>query len=186
MSTQMFSSRAIADSVDVEQWIDECGKILYRFAFFKVKDVLTAEELVQETLVSAWRSRAAFDGRSSTKTWLVSILRNKVADYFRQRARESRLRSAEFEELDGWPATQNSDPVADLEQEELAQLLESSVSRLPPRLRDAYFLRVLEDRSATEVCSLLGISPCNLSMRLRRARLALGALMQRWDSHPSR
>ena len=37
MSTQMFSSRAIADSVDVEQWIDECGKILYRFAFFKVK-----------------------------------------------------------------------------------------------------------------------------------------------------
>jgi len=43
-----------------------------------------AEDLVQETLLAAVRSREKFGGRSSERSWLVGILKNKIVDYYRK------------------------------------------------------------------------------------------------------
>ena len=66
------------NKLDPEKWISEYGDFLYSFARSRVADQETAEDLVQETLLSAWRSKDRFEGRSSERTWLVSILRNKI------------------------------------------------------------------------------------------------------------
>ena len=64
------------------------GDYLFRYALHRVGDVTTAEEMVQETLVAALESIDSFDGRSTVRTWMTSILRFKIADHFRRRPRE--------------------------------------------------------------------------------------------------
>jgi RNA polymerase sigma-70 factor (ECF subfamily) len=73
---------------DPASWVDLYGDLLYRFALSRVKDPSIAEELVQETLLAALKSRANFQGRSTARTWLIAILKHKIVDHIRKRVRE--------------------------------------------------------------------------------------------------
>ena len=57
---------------------------LFRFAIQRVKQVEAAEDLVQETFLAAVQSRDRFKGQSTEKTWLFSILKHKLIDYYRK------------------------------------------------------------------------------------------------------
>ena len=57
---------------------------LYRYALSRVRNHHTAQDLVQETLVTACRKMADFEGRSSLGTWLIGILRHKILDHLRR------------------------------------------------------------------------------------------------------
>ena len=72
-----------ASSANPERWVDEHGD-LYRYALVPVRRTEVAEDLVQETLLAAVRSREKFGGRSSERSWLVGILKNKIVDYYRK------------------------------------------------------------------------------------------------------
>src|SRR5689334_13627294 len=74
-------SRQDFDPADL---VEKYGDFLYRFAMMRVRDEFIAEDLVQETLLAALKSMDKFSGKSSEKTWLTSILKNKIIDYFRQ------------------------------------------------------------------------------------------------------
>lgn len=65
-------------------WVDQYADKLYNFALKKVFSEQLAEDLVQETFLSALQGRANFKGESSELTWLISILKNKVVDSFRK------------------------------------------------------------------------------------------------------
>ena len=69
--------------------MDEHGDYLYRFAMVQVRNPTVAQDLVQDTLLAALRSRGEFGGRSSERSWLCSILKNKVVDHFRKLGRET-------------------------------------------------------------------------------------------------
>ncbi len=73
---------------DPASWVDTYGDFLYRFALFRVKVPPVAEDLVQETFLAALKSRYNFQGRSSTRTWLIAILKHKIVDHIRKRIRE--------------------------------------------------------------------------------------------------
>src|SRR3989344_502284 len=75
-------------STSPQHWLDEHGDALYRYAYFRLRDAAQAEDLVQETLLAAWQARHGFSGRSSERTWLIGILKNKLVDYLRKGARE--------------------------------------------------------------------------------------------------
>jgi RNA polymerase sigma-70 factor (ECF subfamily) len=79
------------DSDSPEQWLDEHGDVLYRYALLQFRDEHKAEEAVQETLVAALQSRDRFQGGSSVRTWLIGILKHKVLDQFRRESREAPL-----------------------------------------------------------------------------------------------
>ena len=76
-----------ASSANPERWVDEHGDCLYRYALVRVRVPEVAEDLVQETLLAAVRSREKFGGRSSERSWLVGILKNKIVDYYRKLGR---------------------------------------------------------------------------------------------------
>jgi DNA-directed RNA polymerase specialized sigma24 family protein len=76
-----------ASSANPERWVDEHGDCLYRYALVRVRGAEVAEDLVQETLLAAVRSREKFGGRSSERSWLVGILKNKIVDYYRKLGR---------------------------------------------------------------------------------------------------
>jgi RNA polymerase sigma-70 factor (ECF subfamily) len=89
-------------STSPERWLDDHGDALLGYACARVRDRDAAEDLVQETLLAAWRARASFAGKSSERTWLIGILKHKLADHWRRLAREPRGAAAlETDAADG-------------------------------------------------------------------------------------
>ena len=78
-----------------EQWLDEHGDCLYGYALARVRRQDVAEDLVQETLIAAFRSRERFQGRSTERSWLVGILKNKIVDHYRTLGREQNFTDLE-------------------------------------------------------------------------------------------
>ncbi|MBI5446310.1 MAG: sigma-70 family RNA polymerase sigma factor [Deltaproteobacteria bacterium] len=170
-----------------EEWVDAFGDRLFAYALLRVGDRETAKDLVQETFASALRARSGFAGRSSAKTWLTGILKNKISDHFRRLAREAPLRPAEggddFFNAEGrWrdpPSSWRSDPDEALDRSELWAILQRCMAELPPRHRSAFSLRELEGVSTENLCQVLGVTATNLWVLLHRARLALRRCLER-------
>jgi RNA polymerase sigma-70 factor (ECF subfamily) len=89
-------STAGASRADPERWVDEHGDCLYRYALTRVRKEEVAEDLVQETLLVAVRTHEKFGGRSTERSWLVGILKNKICDHFRKLGRETNFTDLEF------------------------------------------------------------------------------------------
>jgi RNA polymerase sigma-70 factor, ECF subfamily len=71
---------------DAAAWPDEHGDALFRYARLRVGRRELAEDLVQETFLAALRSRDRFRGGATVRTWLISILRHKIVDWYRRAA----------------------------------------------------------------------------------------------------
>ena len=71
-----------------QQWVDLYADDLYSYALKFISQTDTAENLVQETFLAALKNRSSFEGRSSEKTWLIGILKNKITDHLRRKYRE--------------------------------------------------------------------------------------------------
>ena len=72
---------------DPADWVDEYGDYLYRYAFSRLRDAASAEEVVQETFLSGIRAYAQFEARGSERGWLLGILKRKIIDHIRARNR---------------------------------------------------------------------------------------------------
>lgn len=72
---------------NVNDWLNEHGDYLYRFALARLRDPHQAEDAVQETMLAAIKSNN-FEGDSSARTWLTGILKHKIIDLQRKQIRE--------------------------------------------------------------------------------------------------
>ncbi|MEX2243559.1 MAG: sigma-70 family RNA polymerase sigma factor [Fimbriimonadaceae bacterium] len=160
---------------DPARWLEEHGDVLYRFALSRLRDRTLAEDVVQDALLGALKNAKDFEGRADVRTWLIGILRNKIADQMRKlgRTREEAIEQ-EFES-GRWAAPPGEwhDPEGQLENEEFRQRLAECMSLLPESLADAFVLREVEGLEYEKVCDALGLTATNLSTRLYRARLLL-------------
>ena len=82
---------------DVAAQIHTHRTYLLRVAMLQLRNHEVAEDVVQETLVAALQGAAGFSGRSSIKTWLTGILKHKIVDAIRRRAREPAFAQLEEE-----------------------------------------------------------------------------------------
>jgi RNA polymerase sigma-70 factor (TIGR02943 family) len=172
-------------------WVDAHADYLFNFAIGQVRDPGIAEDLVQETFLAALKSQNSFSGRSSERTWLVSILRHKIYDHLRKTCRERAVRvdpapahdGEAFDESVLWVhqvAAESQSPGRRLELAEFRELLEQAMGKLPPRLAQVFQLYSIEERPNREVCERLNISESNLWVMLHRARKQLRAELDRW------
>jgi len=184
------SSEIKAQIDNPENWVDEYGDFLYRYALSKVKDPSIAEDLVQETFLAALKARQGFQGRSSAKTWLVAILKHKIVDHIRKKVREQT--SDKFESLidatandtgdarfngrGGWknpPAKWAVNPTNLYEQKEFIDILYHCLGELPERQAKVFMMREIDESNTDEICKALGISATNSWVILYRARVLL-------------
>jgi len=174
----------------VEVWVDEHADYLFRYALPRVRDRHAAEDVLQETFLAALKAAATFRGDSSPRTWLVGLLRRKIADHYRKRCRERRDESidttdatidARFNEKGSWiawPRRCDIDPAALQQKADFWRVFEGCLQALPERLADAFTLRVMDSRKPDEVCKVLSITPTNLWVALHRARARLRACLE--------
>ena len=165
-----------------ERWADEHSDVLFRYAYLRTGDRPLAEDMVQETFLAALQACQQFEGRSSIQTWLVSILRHKISEHFRQSHRQP-VSSAEIEheeqdffESGKWknmPLRWSTQPAEEASKKEFWDVFVRCMRRLSPTLADAFILREMKLLEQDEICSQLNISDTGLWSRLHRARLNL-------------
>ena len=85
-------------SADPEQWLDAHGDALFAYAMMRVRNQALAEDLVQDTLLAGI---AGFGGKSSERTWLTGILKNKIVDHVRKSSRKESY-EADIEDGNEW------------------------------------------------------------------------------------
>jgi len=168
--------------IDPERWLEEHGDVLYRFALLRTGDPDTAEDLVQDTLLAAWRNHASYRGDASERTWLTGILRHKIADRLRGAAGSFNADAgAGIEEglfrADGtWrtaPGSWGEEPISDAQAEAFMDAVAGCLGELAPNQRSCFVLRELDDVDTEEASRQLGVSAGHLYVLLHRARLAL-------------
>jgi RNA polymerase sigma factor (sigma-70 family) len=86
--------------LNAEAWVERYGDFLFRQAYVRLGKHEAAEDIVQEVFLAAWKSRDNYAGRASERTWLIQILRHKVADYFRRQRPEENLDEDELADLE--------------------------------------------------------------------------------------
>lgn len=175
---------------DPADWVDQYGDVMLGFALARTGRREVAEDLVQETFLAAWRARDSFDGMSQRGTWLIGILRRKIADHFRAGARTPAPVTDEHVTAEGtlfdnrgkWvhpPRRWMQSPEAAAEDAEFWQVMTDCMSDMPGHLSQAFQLRELGQATTDEICDLAKITPKNLSVRLHRARLLLRQCLER-------
>lgn len=175
--------------IDPERWVDDHGDYLFHFALSRLRDQTRAEDFVQETLLAALKSHDRFQGRSSERSWLTGILKNKILDHFRKAGRETSFTDLSFYEeeenrtfdypgfADHWtPSLAPNDwsGASDgMDKEEFWKAFNGCTSKLPQRIAQVFLMREVDEVSGDEICATLNISQSNLWVMLHRARLAL-------------
>ncbi len=185
-------------STTPEQWIEQHGDALFRFAYLRLRDRDAAEDLVQETLLAALRAK--FSGQSSERTWLIGILKHKLSDHWRRVQRVMPVGTPSVDDdpdallekmfdasaTDHWRNAPSvwRDPDAALEQQEFWQALTKCLAALPPAQAQAFGLCEVDGVAGDEACKVLDIAPTNLWVMLHRARLRLRQCMENhWFGH---
>jgi RNA polymerase sigma-70 factor (TIGR02960 family) len=161
-----------------------------------------AEDMVQETLLAAWRGLEAFEGRASLRSWLYRIATNRCLDAMRARSRRPRDVPAMQHErppeptgrfepvwLEPYPdvllddiADRSPGPAARYEAREATELaFIVALQHLPPRQRAALVLRDVLGFRTAEVAEMLNTGEASVKGALQRARAALGARLPAAD-----
>lgn len=148
--------------------VEQYGPALYRFAFRLVGDRHEAEDMVQETFRSAWRSRQAYEAGRGDRAWLASILRRRVVD----RWRRMNLPTVTCGDAPD-PRVAAADPLASDYTDEMQQAL----AQLPTELRETLLLVVVGELTHQEVAEMLGIPLGTVLSRVSRARQRLRQLV---------
>lgn len=73
------------NQLDPKQWIDMYSDYLFNYTVTRINDRELAKDLVQETFYAGLKSMKNFKGEASERTWLVSILKRKIIDQYRNR-----------------------------------------------------------------------------------------------------
>ena len=167
------------------EWVDRHGDYLFRYAMLRVRDRSAAEDLVQETFLAALKSRGGFSGGSSEATWLVGILKHKIADHYRHQAREAPPEDGDLREhpdhspFDGsghWtsgPTGWGGNPADLYREKKFLDQFTKCLSGLSPHHANAFTLREIEGADTGEICKVLNVSETNLWVILHRARMQL-------------
>jgi RNA polymerase sigma-70 factor (ECF subfamily) len=133
-----------------------------------------AEDLVQETLLEAWRHEQRLRDPERRRAWLTGIARNVCKRWHRSRERvRDRLDTLTEADL---PAD-DGDIEVQLEQDELAQLLDRALGLLPPDTRTILIARFIEELPHAEIAQRLRLTEGTVKVKVHRGKLALRKLL---------
>jgi RNA polymerase sigma-70 factor (ECF subfamily) len=170
---------------------------LLKIARIQLRDETLAEDLVADALAQAFERRAQFRGGSSLRTWLTSILKNRIVDFLRKQWREQPLEPASPDDdgaidrlfdANGHYINMPSDvrdPAELSQQDNFLAAVQRCVDRLPKRIGQVFVLREVFGSDTKELCKDLGLTSSNVWVQLYRARMMLRECLERGGFGPS-
>ena len=163
---------------------------MLRFATLQLRDAFLAEDMVQDTMLTALNKAHQYAGRASIKTWVFTILRNNIIDAIKLRARSVSASdyAAEGESLDSafdtlfkasnhWAKTSRptdwGDPEAAMREQQFWDVIDACMNHLPPNTARVFMMREILELDSKEICADLSITLSKCHVILHRARTAL-------------
>jgi RNA polymerase sigma-70 factor (ECF subfamily) len=157
------------DRAAVETLLSRYEASIYRFGLRMCGDEDAAREVLQETLLAAFRHLPTFRGDAAISTWLYQIARS-----FCMKERRGERRAEPIESQTGARlAEPGPSPDARAHAREIGAALAAAIAALPPEYREVLILRDVEGLSAEEAAAVVGIEVGALKSRLHRARAQL-------------
>jgi RNA polymerase sigma-70 factor (ECF subfamily) len=155
------SPRGTTPAAPFSRLIEMLRPDLLRFALWLARDRAVAEDVVQETLIRAWKSRAELKNPAAARPWLLTIVRREHARLFERK----RLPTVDVDAVEalGDPALA-SDGDAGLHD------LRSAIMQLPDEYREPLVMQVLGGFSTAEIAAELKLTQPTVLTRLFRAR----------------
>ncbi|HFX6224908.1 RNA polymerase factor sigma-70 [Acinetobacter nosocomialis] len=179
----------LGDQLHNPAFLQDLRQQMIKFAFLQLSSLPQAEDVVQEALTSAFQHLDSFKGRAAFKTWVFSILKNKIIDVLRQKSRlvamselfkdeESELSVDELFDASGhWhkyeaPQAWQS-PEEMIEQSDFWIIFEACLDHLPAKYAQVFMMREVIELSSNEICSKLELSISNFNVLMYRSRTRL-------------
>ncbi len=184
------------------KWVHLYGDYLFSLAVMKTGNNELAEDLVQETFLSAIKAKETFKGNSSEKTWLTAILKNKIIDHYRkknilqnaedyladtQQSFHNSFFSSSQDDFGHW--TKEASPQewaneaadASVNYKEFFKILRFCIDKMPSRLVPVFLSRFIDEEDAENICKEFNISPSNYWVIIHRAKVLMrNCLEKHW------
>ena len=171
------------NTFSIDELVSNYSDELYSWAYHKTKQKEAAQDLVQETFIVAYEKLDQFKNKSSIKTWLFGILKNKIADYFRTLVKQNITRISEdnysyfFDSGGKWKTNQQPQNWEEeshlLDNPEFITILEFCKEKLPALWFSIIELKYITQKKGKEICQELSISETNYWQIMHRAKLSL-------------
>jgi RNA polymerase sigma-70 factor (ECF subfamily) len=173
--TELVRRTLARDATAFRTIMERYNRRLYRIARGVLRNDSEAEDVVQESYVSAFAHLDSFRGESSLATWLSRITINEALGRLRRERTAVALAVVETQRPEAqiiqFPQSGTSvDPERTMAQREILQLVERATDNLPEMFRIVFVTRIIEGMSVEETADLLGLRPETVKTRLHRAR----------------
>ena len=189
-------ARAKAGELDAfEALTNRHEQRVYSLALRMLRHEQDAEDVTQQTFLSALESLGGFRGDASFATWLLRIATHAALKVIRKRKGLDTVSLEEAtEETDGYDSIPHPEYIADwrqspeelVQQHETQRLLDDALAKLDEKHRLVFLLRDVEGLSVKEAAEALGLSEANTKVRLLRARLQLREHLTQTLGDPAR
>jgi RNA polymerase sigma-70 factor (TIGR02943 family) len=176
------------------EWVTAHADYLYAFTIVRINDEELAKDLVQETFLAALEKVANFAGKSSERTWLTAILKNKIIDVYRKKSsglKNIDVKDAEQEQSDffnpedgHWtnengPKEFGTEDNDHLVSKEFEQIMQQCMQKLPALWMAVFTMKHIEEEATEIICTQLKVTAANFWVIIHRAKLNLRACLQK-------
>ena len=169
-------------------WIERYSDYLFNYTISRINDREVAKDIIQDTFFAGLKSMKNFKGEASERTWLISILKRKIIDYYRKTnstkgQAEVRMTYNTDENEGDWLEERVEDegtlnPQDLLENAELSDALYHCMGKLPEKQATVFKMKTILNYDTETICNELNITASNLWVIIHRARTALAECME--------
>ena len=156
-------------------------KMIYNLCYTKTRNRETSFDLSQECFLKIYRSLANFKNTSAFSTWIYSICKNLITDYFRKNKNEMLVISYYDEDGDDIKEFDVQDTALTPEQQVIAferdEIVREAILQLPPHLSEVIVLRDIKDMNYNQICETLNIDLGTVKSRIFRGREKLKKIL---------
>jgi len=159
--------------------IETASPFVFSVAFRILGDEELAKDVVQDTMVTVWEKLSKINSSASFNTWLYRITVNKCYDNLRKRKRDSEFRPDDKT----WAIISNhfsEQPYTELENEEIARLINFMIGKLSPKQKAVFVLSEIEELPNEEISEITGLSKALIKANLHYARKHITEMIEKY------
>ena len=175
--------------INPNNWISKYSDYLFNYTITRVNDREIAQDLVQDTFLAGLKSMKTFKGEASERTWLISILKRKIIDYYRKinsnkgKAEVRMAYNSDLETEGDWLEERVADPFDKtaedtLENTELGTAIQRCLAKLPEKQATVFEMKTILNYETEAICNELNITASNLWVIIHRARTAMASCLE--------
>eukprot|EP01137_Pigoraptor_chileana_P012435 Opistho-2@64816 len=154
-----------------KEWVEKYADYLFKFAVLRVRDEQIAQDLVQDTFLSALKAIDKFKGNSTERTWLTGILKHKIIDNYRKQSAglqsnnsDTSIEEVFFEAENGhWKKEHAPQPFAEpMQEKEFDAVLKACMQKLTKLWASVFLMKHIDEEEAAVILSELRLTSANI------------------------